>query len=177
VLLDGLADPTCWTDLAAALGQARGGDPAALLGRLTPLLVEGGGFDIALATNCNDVQRRMTPPEVGELTSRWRTPYPLFGATIAQRLLTCGPWPTSAAMPPADPGDALPPVLVIGIAHDPRGPLDGSRRVAAELPGALFLSWQGAGTGAYPRTPCVTAAVDALLVDGTTPVDSTLCPP
>jgi hypothetical protein len=66
---------------------------------------------------------------------------------------------------------------VIGTAHDPRGPLDGSRRLAAALPGALFLSWQGAGTGAYPRTPCVTDAVETLLVDGALPADGTLCPP
>ena len=49
--------------------------------------------------------------------------------------------------------------------------------MAGDLPGALFLSWQGAGTGAYPRTPCVTAAVDAVLVDGAPPLNGTLCPP
>ena len=66
---------------------------------------------------------------------------------------------------------------MIGTAHDPRGPLENSRHVAGDLPGALFLSWQGAGTGAYPRTPCVTAAVDAVLVDGAPPLNGTLCPP
>jgi hypothetical protein len=119
----------------------------------------------------------MTPTEISELTRRWRNPYPLFGPTMAQRLLACGPWPTTATSPPPDPGTALPPVLVIGTARDPRGPLEGSRRLAGTTPGALFLSWQGAGTGAYPRTSCVTGAVNALLVDGTTPVDGTLCPP
>jgi hypothetical protein len=49
--------------------------------------------------------------------------------------------------------------------------------VASETPGALFLSWQGGGTGAYPRTPCVVAAVDTVLVAGTLPLDGTLCPP
>jgi hypothetical protein len=119
----------------------------------------------------------MTPAEVGELTGRWRAGYPLFGATMAQRLLACGPWPPATGTLPPDPSPALPPTLVIGTAHDPRGPLEGPRRVAATTPGALFVSWQGAGTGAYPRTPCVTAAVDALLVDGAPPLDGTLCPP
>ena len=66
---------------------------------------------------------------------------------------------------------------MIGTAHDPRGPLEDSRRVASETPGALFLSWQGGGTGAYPRTPCVVAAVGTVLVDGRLPLDGTLCPP
>jgi pimeloyl-ACP methyl ester carboxylesterase len=177
VLLAGLPEPPGWPALAAAVGAAQNGDPTALLGRLAPLLVEGGGFDVALATACNDVRRRMTPPEVGGLTSRWRVSYPLFGPTIAQRLLACGPWPTSPPAGAPDPGGGLPPTLVVGIAHDPRGPLEGSRRVAADLPAALFLSWQGAGTGAYPKTPCVTAAVDALFLEGRTPADGTLCPP
>jgi pimeloyl-ACP methyl ester carboxylesterase len=176
-LLAGLAEPAGWPDLAVALGQVNGGSPDALLGRLTPLLTKGGGFDVALATACNDVRRRMTPAEVSGLTGRWRAAYPLFGATMAQRLLACGPWPPATGTLPPDPGPALPPTLVIGTAHDPRGPLEGPRRVAATTPGALFVSWQGAGTGAYPRTPCVTAAVDALLVDGAPPVDGTLCPP
>jgi hypothetical protein len=96
---------------------------------------------------------------------------------MAQRLLACGPWPTAAAPVVPDPGDQLPPMLVIGTAHDPRGTLENAHRVASETPGALFLSWQGAGTGAYPRTPCVVAAVDTVLVAGSTPLDGTLCPP
>jgi pimeloyl-ACP methyl ester carboxylesterase len=176
-LLAGLGEPAGWTDLAAALGQAQNGVPDALISRLVPLVTRGGGFDVALATACNDVQRRMTPDEVAELARRWGAEYPLFGATVAQRLVACGPWPTAAPAAAPDPGTQLPPVLVIGTAHDPRGPLENSRRVANDLPGALFLSWQGAATGAYPRTPCVTAAVDAVLVDGTIPVNGTLCPP
>jgi hypothetical protein len=39
------------------------------------------------------------------------------------------------------------------------------------------VNWEGAGRGAYPRTPCVTAAVDALWVNGTVPQTSVLCPP
>jgi pimeloyl-ACP methyl ester carboxylesterase len=176
-LLDGLGEPAGWADLATAIGQTNGGSPDAVLGRLTPALAKGGEFDVALATSCNDVRRRMTPAEVGELTTRWRTDYPMFGATMAQRLLACAPWPPVTAAAPPDPGAGLPPTLVIGVAHDPRGPLEGARRLAETTSGALFLSWQGSGTGAYPRTACVTAAVDGLLVDGVPPVDGTLCPP
>jgi pimeloyl-ACP methyl ester carboxylesterase len=176
-LLAALGEPARWPDLAVALGQANGGSPDALLDRLTTLLSRGGGFDVALATACNDARRRMTPVEVGDLVGRWRTAYPLFGPTIAQRLLTCGPWPPAPGPPAPDPPVSLPPMLVIGTAHDPRTPLEGARRLAATTPAALFLSWQGAGTGAYPRTPCVSAAVDAQLVDGIPPPNGTLCPP
>ena len=102
-ILTGLAEPAGWPDLAAALGQAQNGVPDALISRLVPLVTRGGGYDVALATACNDVQRRMTPGEVGELARRWRTTYPLFGATMAQRLLACGPWPTATAPAGARP--------------------------------------------------------------------------
>ena len=138
-LLTGLSEPAGWPDLAAALGQAQGGVPDALISRLVPLVTRGGEFDIALATDCNDVQRRMTPAEVGDLTRRWRTAYPLFGATMAQRLLACGPWPTASPAPVPDPGSQLPPVLVIGTAHDPRGPL--------ETP----VGWRARRRGAVPQ--------------------------
>jgi len=176
-ILIGLGNPDGWPDLATALGAAQGGEPTAVINRVAPLLSDGGGLDVALATGCNDVQRRLTPDEVAELTERWRELYPLFGATTAQRLLLCAPWPTAAPAVLPDPGTALPPTLLIGIAHDPRGPLEATRRLAGTTPQALFLSWQGSGTGAFPRTPCVTGAVTAMLVDGTMPIDGTLCPP
>ena len=177
VLLAGLGEPIGWPDLGTAIGQAQGGDPTAVLDRLTTLVSVGGGVDVALATACNDVRRRLTPGEVGDLVARWRTAYPMFGATMAQRILACGPWPPSTDTPAPDPGPDLPPVLVVGVAHGPRAALEAARRIAGTTPGAVFLSWQGAGTGAYPRTACVTAAVDALLLDGTPPADGTLCPP
>ena len=118
----------------------------------------------------------MTPDEVGELTRRWRVQYPLFGATTAQRLLACGPWPTAGAAAVPDPGTQLPPVLVIGTAHDPRGPLENSRRVADETPGPCSSAARRRHRR-LPADPVVTAAVDTVLVDGTIPLDGTLCPP
>lgn len=176
VLQAGLGEPNTWPDLATAVGQAQGGDPTAVLDRLATLVTDGG-VDVALATACNDVRRRLTPTEAADLVARWRVAYPLFGATTAQRVLACGPWPPVTDAAPPDPGPTLPPVLVIGVAHGPRAALEGSRRLAGTTPGARFVSWQGSGTGAYPRTACVVAAVDALLVDGKPPADGTLCPP
>jgi pimeloyl-ACP methyl ester carboxylesterase len=176
-ILARLAEPRGWADLSAALAAAGAGDPAPMLTLLDPLVGPRGKFDGMLATSCNDTRRRLSPGEIGDLAQRWRTAYPLFGATFAVRLLACAPWPTGGPVPAAGQADGAPPILVIGTAADPRGQQDGSRRTADGLAPARFLSWQGAGTGAYPRTPCVSAVVNAMLVDGVAPQAGTLCPP
>lgn len=176
----GLSEPRTWPALAAALAAARAGDPVPLLDVLDPLAGLGGRFDALLATTCNDAARRLSPGEIAQLAADWRADYPLFGAPMALRLLACAPWPT-VADPAVVPLGPLPPVLVLGTAHDPRGPAEGSRRAAESLPSGRFLSWQGSGTGAWPRTTCVNDAVGRLLVDGVPPDGdlerSLLCPP
>jgi len=68
-------------------------------------------------------------------------------------------------------------MLVLATALSPRLPLQGVQRAADQLLPAKVVSWQGAGRDAYPRTPCVTVAVNALLIDGVVPDTSVLCPP
>jgi pimeloyl-ACP methyl ester carboxylesterase len=176
-LLSGLGEPRDWPALTAALAAAGAGDPAPMLRLLDPVVGPRGRYDGMLATSCNDTMRRLAPGEVADLAERWRTAYPLFGGTFATRLLACAPWPTGGPTPPTGQAEGAPPILVIGTAADPRGPLDGSRRTAESLASARFLSWQGAGTGAYPRTACVSTVVDAMLIDGVAPEPGTLCPP
>ncbi len=176
-LLDALGDPPAWPALAAALAAAGNGDPAPLLAAAEPVIGPGGRFDAALATDCNDTRRRLSPGEVAELTASWGTAYPLFGATLALRLVACAPWPSPSAPDVPGRAEGAPPILVLGTAADPQGALEGSRRTAEGLTPARFLSWQGAGTGAYPRTPCVTGVVDAMLVGGVVPTSGILCPP
>jgi pimeloyl-ACP methyl ester carboxylesterase len=176
-LLAGLAEPKGWPQLATALADAGRGVPEGLLALLYPVLGEDGRFDSALATACNDTSRRLTPPEVGALVGRWRGVYPLFGGTLAQRLLACAPWPAGPGAAVPGPAPDAPPILVLGTAHDPRTSAEGARRAAAALATARFVRWQGSGTGSYPRTACVTAAVDQMLVDAVMPQADTLCPP
>ncbi|MCO1660947.1 alpha/beta hydrolase [Pseudonocardia humida] len=177
VLLDQLGDPTAWPALAAALAAASNGDPTPLLAAIAPVTGPRGRFDGTLATTCNDTRRRLSPGEIAELTASWRTAYPLFGTALAMRLVACAPWPTSPAPDPVGHAEGAPPILVLGTAADPQGALEGSRRTAEGLVSARFLSWQGAGTGAYPRTPCVTGFVDSMLVVGAVPPSGILCPP
>lgn len=177
VLLDALGDPEVWPGLAAALAAAVDGDPAPLLAAIAPVTGPRGRFDAMLATSCNDTRRRLSPGEIAELTASWRTAYPVFGTTLALRLVACAPWPPAGDPVPAGRAEGAPPILVLGTAADPAGALEGSRRAAEGLVPARFLSWQGAGTGAYPRTPCVTGVVDAMLLDGVVPPTGILCPP
>ncbi|QYN38228.1 alpha/beta hydrolase [Pseudonocardia sp. DSM 110487] len=176
-LLSGLGEPRRWPGLTAALAAANAGDPVPMLTILAPITGPRGLYDGMLATTCNDTQRRLAPGEVEEVAQRWTAAYPTFGATFALRLLACAPWPTGREGPLTGQAEAAPPILVIGTAADPRGALDGSRRTADSLATARFISWQGAGTGAYPRTPCISGVVDSMLLDGVMPDSGTLCPP
>lgn len=173
-----LARPPLWPALTTALATAGTGDPSGLVALLLPAAGPQGRADAALATRCNDSRARLTPPEVSRLAERWRGSYPLFGASAAQRLITCGPWPATGAGTPVVPlGPQAPPVVVLGTAADPRTPPAGAQRTAELLGNARLVRWEGSGTGAYPRTPCVTAAVDRALVDGAAPAQDVVCPP
>ncbi|WP_324245371.1 alpha/beta fold hydrolase [Pseudonocardia sp.] len=176
-LLVGLGEPRRWPGLAAALAAANAGDPMPMLMVLAPITGPRSLFDGMLATSCNDTQRRLAPGEIEDVAQRWVSAYPTFGAALAMRLLACAPWPTGRESPVAGMAEGAPPILVIGTAADPRAALDGARRTADSLATARFISWQGAGTGAYPRTPCIRGIVDAMLVDGVMPESGTLCPP
>ena len=175
-LLLGLSEPRGWAALATGFAAVAAGDPVPLLDLLDPVSGARGTFDAALATSCNDAPARLSPPEVSALAAELRAAQPLVGDRLALGLLACAPWPAVGAPDPGA-GEGLPPLLVIGTAADPRTSLDGARRAAAELPSAAFLEWQGAGTGAYPRSPCVVRLTDALLLDGTVPSSSGICPP
>lgn len=172
-----LGEPRTWPDLVAELAAARAGNPTPLLNGADLVIGPRGRYDEMLATACNDTRRRLSPGEISTIAGRWRDAYPLFGATMALQLLNCAPWPTGGAVLAGGTAQSAPPMLVIGGAADPRAPMDGARRAADGLLTARFLSWQGAGSGAYPRTACVTAAVDSMLVNGMVPQPGTLCPP
>jgi pimeloyl-ACP methyl ester carboxylesterase len=176
-VLLGLDDPKGWPALATALGAANNGDPNGVLGYLDGLLGLNGRFDLALATRCNDTAQRVSPPQVAQLIGRWNTAHPIFGGLMAQQLLYCSAWPVPTDPAKVGPADAAPPMLVLASALSPRVPPQGYQRAADLLVPAKLVNWQGAGQGAYPRTSCVTNAVDSLLVSGVIPQASILCPP
>jgi hypothetical protein len=68
------------------------------------------------------------------------------------------------------------PMLVVGTQGDPVTPLQGAVDMAEDLTSGVLLRWQGSGHTAYPKTDCVTAAVNAYLIDLAAPADGTTCP-
>ncbi|HZZ46525.1 MAG TPA: alpha/beta hydrolase [Pseudonocardia sp.] len=176
-VLIGLDEPADWPGLATAIGRARSGDAGGLLHYLEEWLGPNGRFDLALATRCNDFPQRVSPPQVSQLINQWQAKSPLFGALEAESLVLCTAWPVPTNPSRPGPADSAPPLLVLASAQSPREPLTGYQRAADQLATAKLINWQGAGLGAYPRTPCVNKAVDAFLRDGAIPQTSVLCPP
>jgi hypothetical protein len=172
-----LGEPSTWATLTDALQAARAGDAGPLLSVLTPILGPRGRFDAALATDCNDAQNRIAPAQIQDLARKWQAAYPLFGDSVAADLVACAPWPTGGGRVQAPAPADLPPLVVIGSAAGPRSSMDAARAVAQSLPSGVFVGWQGAAVGAFPRTQCVNSLVDNLLVDGQLPDASILCPP
>ncbi|WP_060572573.1 MULTISPECIES: alpha/beta fold hydrolase [unclassified Pseudonocardia] len=177
-----LSQPSRWPELQSALAAADGGDATGLdrILRAGASAPAGplGRFDAALATSCNDSRVRVTPGEGADLAGQWAGRFPLFGVAAAQELVACGPWPPGGSAAPAAPRTGtLPPVVVLGTAQDPRAPQSGAERTAEQLGDGRVVRWEGAGTGAYPRTPCVTAVVDRALLDGHAPAEPVVCPP
>ncbi len=68
------------------------------------------------------------------------------------------------------------PIVVVGITGVPVTPLPGAEDLAADLTAGVLVVWQGQGHTAYPKTPCVTDAVNAYLIDLTAPQDGLTCP-
>ena len=172
-----LGEPSTWAALTDALQAARAGDPrrsstgssrpsaraAATTPRSPPTATtrRTGSRPPRSRSSPGSGRRRTRCSGAASRPTSWRA---RRGRPGARRAL---------APVPAD----LPPLVVIGTAAGPRSSMDAARAVAQSLPSAVFIGWQGAATGAFPRTQCVNSLVDNLLVDGQLPDASTLCPP
>ena len=91
-------------------------------------------------------------------------------------LYTCSVWDAERTPLPERDAEGSAPILVVGTHGDPVTPLPGAEDMAEDLDSGVLLIWQGNGHTAYPKTDCVTAAVDAYLIDLTPPSDGLTCP-
>ncbi len=178
----GLSDTKSWPQLVQSLAAAQRGDSAGLFsladgywGRL-----EDGTYsnllDANLAVNCADSEERVREAQIRQLAAQWSLQYPLFGAGTAARLYTCSVWEADRTPLPERNAEGSAPILVIGNAGDPVTPLPGAVDLAESLQAGVLLTWQGQGHTAYPKSDCVTAAVNDYLINLTAPLDGLTCP-
>jgi pimeloyl-ACP methyl ester carboxylesterase len=181
-VVSAMYDPASWPQLSQSLAAARLGDSTGVFsladgysGRLqdgtyTNLL------DANIAINCADTKQTYEQDEVRALAAEWDAKYPLFGAGAATGLYTCTPWKADRTPLPERDAAGSAPILVVGNEGDPITPLPGAKDLAEDLTSGVLLIWQGTGHTAYPKTPCVTDAVDHYLIDLVPPLDGLTCP-
>ena len=170
-----------WRFLATAIDNLRKGRPDTLFaladsyadrdsaGRYTNL------FDANAVINCTDSDDTPSVDRVRALQSEWRTKYPLFGASLALNLI-CAQWPGKRDPYPTGPAVGAPPIVVIGTLGDPATPYEQAPALAKMLGVGTLVTWQGEGHTAYPKTRCVTDAVNRYLIDQKVPPDNLTCP-
>jgi pimeloyl-ACP methyl ester carboxylesterase len=179
-----LYDQDSWPQLAQALAAAQKGDSQgvfALADSYSGRLDHGtysNLFDANIAINCADqsTSENVSKSKVRQLAQEWSQKYPLFGAGSAVSLYTCSTWKADRTPLPKRDAQGAAPILVVGNSGDPVTPLPGAVDMAKDLDSGVLLTWQGQGHTSYPKTPCVTSAVDSYLVDLTVPQDGLTCP-
>ena len=177
-----LYQPSAWPQLTQSLAAARTGDAAGLLTLADSYTGrnDDGSYtnvvDANVAVTCADTDEEFTQQQVSALVTDWGTRYPLFGADAALGLYTCSAWDAPRTPLPDRDAAGSAPILVIGTQGDPVTPVVGATDMAADLASGVLLTWQGAGHTAYPKTECVTAAVNAYLIDLVVPQDGLTCP-
>jgi pimeloyl-ACP methyl ester carboxylesterase len=183
-VLHSLYDTGRWPQLTQALAAARNGDAQAVFsladaywGRM-PDGTYTNLMDANLAINCADTdpETAVSEEEVRTLATEWGQRFPLFGAGSAVGLRTCDVWEAERTPIPERDAEGAAPILVIGNAGDPVTPLPGAVDMAEDLTSGVLLTWQGQGHTAYPKTVCVTGAVNAYLIDLVVPQDGLTCP-
>ena len=183
-VLSALYDSGSWPELAQALAAAQKGDAKGLFtladsyaGRL-----DDGSYsnllDANLAVNCADTptNEQVSETDIRRLAGEWNQKYPLFGAGAAAGLYGCIPWKVDRTPLPKRDAKGSAPLVVVGNSGDPVTPLQGAVDLSRDLTTGVLLTWQGQGHTSYPKTPCVTTAVDSYLVDLKAPLDGLTCP-
>lgn len=169
-----LVSPLTRPDLpavAAEIVRLESGDPTATrqAAETTPLPIF-----LQCADNRNDVR---SFADMKRLAARTRAVAPDVRASAFDIASLC----VNPPVPATNPQRALhapdaPPVLVTNARFDASTPHEGARHVAAQLPGAVLLTWDGMGHGAATRTACTREHVLRYFTDATLPAPGTHCP-
>ncbi|GIE77437.1 hypothetical protein Aph02nite_33870 [Actinoplanes philippinensis] len=127
------------------------------------------------AVQCLDLPEHRTARQVMADAGRAGSRYPLFGRMTAATVL-CGQWPVPPAYRPHPiHATGSGPILVVGTTHDTATPYDWAVSAAKNLDNGRLLTQEATRHGGYGSNPCVTAAIDDLLVDGVLPPAGKVC--
>ena len=185
-IISAMYDESSWDELSQAIESALSGDPTgvfALADSYNGRYTDADGtvhfsnlLDANAAISCNDSTEISTLDQVEARSKAWGEQYPTFGGSFAWSLYTCTPWPTRRHPLPTITAPTAAPSLVIGTTNDPATPYSGAISLTKALGAAQLLTWDGDGHTAYPKTTCVTNAVDDYLISLTLPPHGLVCP-
>ncbi|WP_418606742.1 alpha/beta hydrolase [Georgenia sp. SUBG003] len=174
-----------WGILGAALAQAAAGDASVL--RLVADLAYDRQDDGSYLPGSDQFftisgAERDWPRDIDLYLDKgaesWAA-FPHFWANTGYSEVPWGLWPVrdeDAYEGPFTVPASAPAPLVVATTYDPATPYQGGLRAVRELGNARLVTMVGDGHGAYPSgSPCVSAAVDAYLVDLTLPAEGLVC--
>jgi pimeloyl-ACP methyl ester carboxylesterase len=181
-LVSALYSQDRWPDLAGAIHSVLGGDPTGVFeladayAERSPNGTYTNLFDANSIVNCTDDGNPPTENQVRQLQSQWREKYPTFGAPLAVGALSCALWDGQHDPVPTGKAVGAPAIVVVGTKGDPATPYEQTPALANMLGDGRVLTWEGDGHTAYPQTPCISAAVNAYLIDLKVPAEGKTCP-
>jgi pimeloyl-ACP methyl ester carboxylesterase len=176
-----------WPDLAVGLAAAQAGDGTVIRAIVDELFYgrdpETGeydpGSDRFVAIYGAEAH---WPTDVGTYVREGEQAWGAFDHTYFNHgytELNFGLWPATAQDTYEGPfrvKDSAPTPLVVDTTYDPATPYRGGLRLVRELGNARLLTMRGDGHTAYGgNSPCIDAAVNAYLLDGTLPAAGTVC--
>jgi pimeloyl-ACP methyl ester carboxylesterase len=178
-----LLGPDSWPAFADSLQRAREGDGSGIVGFSGAVLGQqpdgsfNNGFDARTAIACAD---QNYPRELGpwvEAALRADTAG-TFGSLPLSNYVPCAFWPVVTANPYTGGFEAkgAAPIVVIGTTDDVATPYEGAVTLADTLRSGVLLTNDGVGHTVYGQgNVCIDDAINAYLLEGTAPVEGTVC--
>jgi pimeloyl-ACP methyl ester carboxylesterase len=180
-VVSALYDEGDWEELEGALAEASAGNSSGLFTLADRYLQrdDKGEYtnlqDANTVINCTDTAEKVPDATIKATVKAWRAKYPIFGPTLALGLIACQQWAGARQPLPKVKAAGAPPLLVVGTVHDPATPYRSAQVLAKTLATGRLLTWNGEGHTAYPKTTCVTTAVNTYLISLKLPKTGTTC--
>jgi pimeloyl-ACP methyl ester carboxylesterase len=181
-VLAALYAKSTWPTLAAALALAKRGDGSLMLLIADPYRGRNpdGSYsnqqDAYTANTCLDFAAPTDVTVYSAWAKELKATAPHFAGLMAYNDLACAFWPVPAERTPrAVKAAGAPPIVVVGSTGDPATPYSWAVALAKELDSGVLIKRTGEGHTGYQASKCVSAAVDAYLLDLTVPKDGLAC--